>query len=188
MLCGAEEREMFGPSHYVPIVRWKKAEERALKELLADDRRNITPFVEVPQDKFDARYDPTTGKRTPPARQPLLEKIVSQVGELGLAQRCFLDFGALDQCRRPFVVKGRSPWCTVIDLLEPAPSQVVPVIRLFRDESPHLDPIREYAKQDDRGACLRLQEIDLELPDLNSRVSQLLRKLRVTPAEVDLII
>jgi hypothetical protein len=179
---------MFGPRHYVPIVRWKNAEARALQELTEADRETLTPFVEIAQDRFDARYDPATGRRTPPARQPLLEKIVTQIGELGLVQRCFLDFGALDQCRRPFLIKGLSPWKTVFDLLAPVPSLVVPVFRLYREESPHLEAIRAYASNEGRGGCLRLQEIDLSLPDLAWRVNRLLNTLHLTPADVDLVV
>ena len=38
---------MFGPSHYVPILRWKQAERFALRYLHEEDRKRITPLIEL---------------------------------------------------------------------------------------------------------------------------------------------
>jgi hypothetical protein len=38
---------MFGPNHYVPILRWKQAERFALKSLQPSDRIRITPLIEL---------------------------------------------------------------------------------------------------------------------------------------------
>ena len=179
---------MFGSRHYVPIVRWKMAEMRALAELHEADKANITPFVEIPRSRFEGSYNPSTGKYSVPSSQSVLDKIANQVGELGLVQRCFLDFGTLDRCRRPFLVGKRSPWLTVKEHLAPTPSLVVPVSRLYRDSNPHVAAIREFASIQRRGACLRLQEEDLELTDLANRVDRLLNNLRLSPKEVDLLV
>ena len=46
---------MFGPSHYVPILRWKQAERFALRNLREDDRKRITPLIELTPTIFKAR-------------------------------------------------------------------------------------------------------------------------------------
>ena len=38
---------MFGTKHYVPILRWKQAEWLALAQLQAEDKRLLTPLVEI---------------------------------------------------------------------------------------------------------------------------------------------
>ena len=46
---------MFGPSHYVPILRWKQAERFALRNLHEDDRKRITPLIELTPTIFKSR-------------------------------------------------------------------------------------------------------------------------------------
>ena len=46
---------MFGPKHYVPILRWKQGERLALRALRPEDRNRITPLIELPQKMFEAR-------------------------------------------------------------------------------------------------------------------------------------
>ena len=37
---------MFDSDHYVPILRWKAGEKRALRQLYPDDKRRLTPLIE----------------------------------------------------------------------------------------------------------------------------------------------
>jgi hypothetical protein len=46
---------MFGPGHYVPILRWKQAERFALRYLRAEDRKRITPLIELTPLTFKSR-------------------------------------------------------------------------------------------------------------------------------------
>jgi hypothetical protein len=46
---------MFGPSHYVPILRWKQAERFALRYLREEDRKRITPLIELTPQTFKSR-------------------------------------------------------------------------------------------------------------------------------------
>lgn len=174
--------------HYVPIVRWRKAEIRALKELLEPDIRGMTPLVEIPPNRFEGRYDPASGKFSTPPKERVLETILNQVGELGLVQPCFLDFGGLDRCGQPFLVSGRSPWETATALLESVPSDVIPVFRIFRHNTPHLASIANFVSSRGRRACLRLQEVDLDLKDLAPRVDRLLARLALEASDVHLVV
>jgi len=46
---------MFGPNHYVPILRWKQAERFALRDLDPSDRERITPLIELTPASFKDR-------------------------------------------------------------------------------------------------------------------------------------
>src|SRR4030042_3011932 len=57
---------MFDSKHYVPILKWKRAEQGALKELEEKHKRIITPLIQFvmpknkPEDKLEdviARFD-----------------------------------------------------------------------------------------------------------------------------------
>jgi hypothetical protein len=41
-----EGKKMFDRKHYVPILRWKRGEQIALRELFHADRSAMTPMVE----------------------------------------------------------------------------------------------------------------------------------------------
>lgn len=43
---------MFDNRHYVPVLRWKRAECAALRELAHEDRRYMTPLMEITPKMF----------------------------------------------------------------------------------------------------------------------------------------
>src|SRR5712692_3283852 len=53
--AGKREQAMFDHKHYVPILRWKRAEWVALRDLAGDVRSHITPLVELTPRSFEAR-------------------------------------------------------------------------------------------------------------------------------------
>lgn len=46
---------MFDYRHYVPVLRWKRAEWIALRELRHEHRKHITPLVELTPKKFTSQ-------------------------------------------------------------------------------------------------------------------------------------
>lgn len=42
-----QSRSIFGPQQYIPIIKWKRGEKRALKELSAKVKKNLTPLIEI---------------------------------------------------------------------------------------------------------------------------------------------
>ena len=46
---------MFGPNHYVAILRLKQAERFALRDLESSDRERITPLIELTPVSFKDR-------------------------------------------------------------------------------------------------------------------------------------
>ena len=42
----------FDTKHYVPILRWKKAERAALSQLVDGDSARLTPLIELVPDTF----------------------------------------------------------------------------------------------------------------------------------------
>ena len=55
---------MFDHKHYVPILRWKRAERVALRDLPYADKLLMTPLVEIPpvgfSDQCQLNFPPTT--------------------------------------------------------------------------------------------------------------------------------
>jgi Beta protein len=82
---------MFSHRHYVPALRWKAAERRALEELPSDAREVVTPLIEIP----------------PPALAPSEKHdvesrvivVAEQLAKAWGAQPFFIDFGLVTNVR-----------------------------------------------------------------------------------------
>jgi hypothetical protein len=55
MSNGNREYKMFGYKHYVPILKGKDGEFRALEHLTPKIRRNLTPFIDIPRGDIDRK-------------------------------------------------------------------------------------------------------------------------------------
>ncbi|MDO9333717.1 MAG: hypothetical protein Q7T57_04255 [Dehalococcoidales bacterium] len=44
--------ERFSPTHYVPLLRWKRGEQVALLKMKAEDAMRLTPLVELVNENF----------------------------------------------------------------------------------------------------------------------------------------
>ncbi|MGD0236487.1 MAG: hypothetical protein ABSC55_18355 [Syntrophorhabdales bacterium] len=83
---------MFGYKHYVPILKGKEGEFRALALLAPSVRRKITPFIDVPRVDIDIR----TNKPKDPIHV-YLEKKVEKIRKFwGTDQELFVDVFDLD--------------------------------------------------------------------------------------------
>src|ERR1700693_1503429 len=81
---------MFGPGHYLPILRWKQAERYALKNLRDEDRDRITPLIELTPTIFKSRR--TQNQEAKPLDPvEVLEKEAKKLLETCLNRPFFLD-------------------------------------------------------------------------------------------------
>jgi hypothetical protein len=172
-----------GPKRYIPILRWKRAERRALRYLRRREREMITPILELTPAAFEA--GPSNG---PPRRTPLpsdvLLRMATGIAECWGRQAAFVDLSLFTDRLRP----RKSFWEAMASHLLSTDATVIPVVPLWRAESYDIAVLREFGAEEGRGACLRLKEVDLLLEDLPRRVEKQLSALRLAPALVDLVI
>ncbi len=72
---------MFDQRHYVAILRWKQAERLALRELQVEDRKRITPLIELtPTILTPLRNDTTEFRVSDPAQ--ILEREAKRLATL----------------------------------------------------------------------------------------------------------
>ena len=121
---------MFGPQHYVPILRWKQAERFALQYLREEDRKRITPLIEITPKIFDP---PKTGKKEgkrPDPGQVLEDQAKKLLESWGIAP-FFLDLGLIDSLVAP--INGvRHPLVHIADTARSCCLSMVPVTGLAR--------------------------------------------------------
>jgi hypothetical protein len=172
---------LFGCAHYVPVLRWRRAEKKALADLGVDCRHVTTPLIEVTPQAF-ARKSRKTKRLVP--RERMAGRIAEELSTHWPDSTLFLDLSVLGS---EFKIRKQSPWRSLGPLLADHNSKAVPVSRLPQLADVHLGAMKEFANLDARGLCLRLKEIDFYSPNLIQRIERLLTLLGLSPGRVDLV-
>ena len=174
---------MFGYKHYVPILKGKEGEFRALACLTPSVKHNITPFIDIPRRDLDWK--------TRQPKDPIevyLEKKAKKIHKAwGTMEEIFVDVFDLDlDLRTP---GGTHFVMFLFSQLRNYDVQAIPVIGLDRSEdTDYADSVRNTAFTDKRGICIRLLLEDMEMPsDTYSDVDELIRTLHQSKKSVHLM-
>lgn len=176
---------MFGPAHYVPILRWKHAERFALKNLQEQDRARITPLIELTPTIFKSRRTPT---QEPKALDPaqVLEKEAKKLLETCLNRPFFLDLRHVTA----EVARTRGKIHALEYLAELGRAYklaIVPVTGLLRSDK-YQSSVREALKQDQRGVCLRITPAEVLADGFARSMKDLLKSLGIDAKGVHLLL
>lgn len=173
---------MFDSDHYVPVLRGKAAEFRALGTATDAVKDGLTPFIELPPISWDP--DEEDGSDTPdPSIQKLAKKIAAQ---WETNRPFFIEVGLLPS--DPAVGGGVHPVEFVLGELRSADLQAIPVTGTGRDEE-FQAAVAAAIAQDGRGVCIRLDNDDFE--DVNAAIAEvddLLAAFGVERSEADLFL
>lgn len=173
---------MFNSKHYVPILKWKRAEQGALKALSEEHKKYITPLIQLVMPK------PKNGPHEH------LDNIVNRFeGQLSAIPEKILD------------VCGTEPIFIDVSLLFTTPLKTkslsiisregyrlggvfVPVIHLD-DDSAIKDAAYSLAKENGSGVCLRLVCSDFSDPNkLNESIAKLLSSSGLKEKNINLLV
>jgi hypothetical protein len=176
---------MFGPSHYVPILRWKQAERFALRYLHEADRKSITPLIELTPLTFKSR------KTAEHVATPLDPAQVVHQEAKKLLESCanfpfFLDLRhvAVDVVRTRRKVHALEYFAEVGRSYKLA---LVPVTGLSRTTE-YQTSVAAIVKDDKRGICLRLTPADIIKTGFTGSIRALLKSLHLTEDLVHLLV
>jgi len=171
---------MFDSKHYVPILKWKRAEQGALEALSVEDKKYITPLIQfvMPKQKPQEQFDDMIGKFEEQIPQ-IPEKILGIWGNAPI----FVDFSLLFS--NELKIKSLKYILTAGKKLG---AIFIPVIHL-KDNSDLKEVVFSLAKENKNGICLRLICPDFsDLPKLNQDTKDFLSAAKLTEEEVDLLI
>lgn len=158
---------MFGAKHYVPILKWKKAEQDALKSLAEPVRDKITPLLEIVDDEPEPE---------------VVEKQAARIAQCWGQQRSlFLDPGSLAES---FTEDGRSGAEILFEAAEGHGLSFVPVTEL----SASAEVTAAVQKYSSRGICVRISPDDVLEDGLPRRLLARLRLIGVEPEQTDLLL
>jgi hypothetical protein len=171
---------MFNSAHYVPILKWKRAEQGALKTLSEDSKSHMTPLIQfvMPKPKADEQFE------------DLVSRFIEEVPEIPI--------NLLD-------IWGRTPVFVDVSLLftdelkakslelllaggSSAGGSFIPVMHL-RDNYEIKRIACTFAKEKNNGLCLRLISSDLvDLDVLNRDLDDFLQSSGLEARQVDLAV
>lgn len=156
----------FGPQHYVPVLKVKRGEKKALGAIGGDLSSQITPLLEFVVRRNDKK---------PTVRAHLDTAFVELSESLRAYPRCFLD---------------------VRELSEDGPTAAEAVFRMAVDEGIAFTPVTGISRQADvdaalacrtRGLALRLTRKELEQGNLTQALRTFVGNRKIVLEETDLI-
>lgn len=166
-------------NRYVPVLKWKQGEQKALEALPVPMKQSMTPLIEVPPIDWD--YENDCPKKT-------IDEHISKIGETlttswSLSDPLFIDLCYIDSTER--LQGGQHPLNHILQEGRSRGLNLIPVTDPRRDEN-YQDEVKAANQQDQNGICIRLKEADFG--NLQNSINSVLSNLNVTPEEVDLII
>ena len=171
--------EKFDHKHYVPLLRARQGEFGALSELGPPSKAVMTPLLDIPAAQWD--FENEAPARPLELHLPgFAEKIRKAWGD----SPCFVDLLEVDGEFMPGNVHPVSFLFQEFSLFGMA---TIPVVGIQRS-SGYLSAVRDVVRRDKRGACIRVDNNDLENPGtLSNGLNDLLTYLGLKREQCDLI-
>ncbi len=157
----------FGPNHYVPVLKVKQNEKRALRLVAESLKERITPLLEIVERKHDKT--PTLKKHLDTAFDDLAECVAGYA-------RCFLD-------TREIAAEGASAAARVFERADADGVSFIPVTGISR--SADLAAVLDYRAN---GIAVRLTRKDFEAGNLALRTGRFMQDQGLGCDEVDMIV
>lgn len=170
---------IFDEKHYVPILKWKRGEQKALELIPASYKQEFTPVIEILPMPYD--FEKQVYKKSIDYHLKGIGKIL--VDSWGNSNPMFLDLLWLDKSWRMY--NGKHPLEFILNEARKKGINLIPVVGTKRD-SAYLLEAKKANTIDNLGICIRLEDQDFF--DINNKIVHLMGLLGIRPSDVDLII
>jgi hypothetical protein len=173
---------MFGHKHYVPILKSKEGEFKALAELKVPSKDFITPLFEIVGVPWD--YTEEEEMKT---IEDHLDKIAGKIiTHWGNKYSYFVDGWLIDENRK-MSDSVTHYFDYFFQQLRINPILGIPVTGMSR----HIDyktAVKKIISIDKKGVCVRIEAGDISNPQLNSLMDNEIKYYGVQPKDIDIII
>lgn len=156
----------FPALHYVPCLRWKQGEYKAISLLSNAARELITPLIEVPEKGYD--FETKTDKKS---LDDHLAPFAKRVRSNWQQRSCFVDLNWILPSER--LKGGIHPVRYIFEQLNLQGCHAIPVTDLDRDPQ-YQQEVKRAASRDKRGLCVRLGIESAAKSNLRGSISALL--------------
>ena len=169
---------MFDHLHYIPILRWKRGEKVALRELNPAQEAEITPLIELIPRNIMLRNDVIDIGST-------AERFTNELNEYWGTDIIFIDF---ENITRIGQTNSDAPLLREISRCAfDLNLNVIPVTTLYKDTL-YQKVVKNFVSQHKNGICLRIIYSSILRSDFPTRLDKLLNNLNVGIDQTDLII
>lgn len=166
---------------YVPLLKGKRGEFRALKRVPLSKKAEMTPLFDVPRLSADSGEDP------PETLDVYLRRKAAGVGwAWDCEDRCvYIDL--FDASPDERTETGRHPLAAVLEYLRSTYIKAIPTTGLDRADS-YQDAVATIVSTDRRGACIRILREDMtSVRSLSASLNDVVRRLGCSRGDVDLL-
>lgn len=183
---------MFNSKHYVPVLKWKRAEQRALAELKSESKHFMTPFIQLVMPK--AKVKKVDGKVVVKSSDEEFEEILSRfktdassipsaIVESWGKDPIFIDFSLL--YTEPLKVESSR---VILEKSKLLGAKFVPVLNISDSENLRRE-IASLAKKNGNGLCLRLVYSDMsDIQKMSKDINLFLEQCGLDIGSIDLIV
>jgi len=148
------------------MLRWKRGERGAVKQLTDSDKRRLTPLIELPPSLFNLGYDA--------GDQHLPSMLIHAAGDVQRAwgtERAFCDLGLMPP--RAENAGGGHPVTLLWEYARRHRLNLVPVTGLLRSAR-YQSAVRRVIADDRSGACIRVTSEQLHSATFRNDLSSLM--------------
>lgn len=172
---------------YIPILRWRPAEIKALEKLSPQDRENVTPLIEfiMPAPSIDKETRKVTKSPKEKFLEALPEVTKSMLGACG-QNPTFIDVHLLDSDIRASSFKQILSSANELGLFAIPATYIIPVTSTSSDMATREIAVN-YSKSSGHGLCIRIDKSHLT-EDLSSHIADFVKSNNIRSEDVDLLI
>ena len=171
----------FNHCHYVPALKWKRGEARAIRDVNLAGPISITPLAEIVPQPWDWDLDEPTR-----AIEAHLDNQAQSIAGHWATQRPIIaDTLLLDPALR--MASGDHPVRYLAYALQAKGIACIPATGPERDLD-HVTACAAVYHEQNTDVCIRLMRDDLADPQISARLDFLLQSLRATPDRVHLVL
>lgn len=180
---------MFDSKHYVPILKWKAAERLALVNLSAEEKKLITPLIQLVMPKpKNLNKDNTEKTREEQLRESVaifkakVPEIPEEILKFWGSNPAFIDLSLIDASLR------EESFNAILTIGKNLGTFLIPVVTL-NSSMEIKNKVARLGKKDNHGICLRLFRSDfLNQNTLAENIQKFLADHVLLEKEVDLLI
>ncbi len=175
---------------YIPILRWRPAEIKALEKLFPQDRGNITPLIEfvMPAPSITRKGDKIIITKT--RKEKFLEELPDVAKNLLKScgqMHMLIDVQQLDADIRASSLEQILASSKDLDLFSIPVTYIIPMMGTSADAATRAAAVK-YAKSSGHGLCIRIDKSHLKEPNLSSQIATFVKENQLDIGKIDLLI
>lgn len=175
---------------YIPILRWKLAERKALERLFQQDREKLTPLIEfvMPTATTKKQGDKIVITKTPKEKlTEMLSGVANDFLKSCGQNTMFIDVHLLDSDVRASSFEQILSSSNKINLFSVPVIYIIPVTSTSADITTRAVAIN-YAKSSGHGLCIRIDRSHFDENDLSSHISKFVVDNKLDIKNTDLLV